>query len=93
MTEKELVILGGGLAALSTAYFAKKKGFVSTILEKSDRLGGLLRTEKIDNFYFDVGGSHIIFSKNKKLVDFIVNDILDGKTITHKRDALSLIHI
>ena len=87
MSEKDFVILGGGLAALSTAYFAKKKGFVPTILEKTDRLGGLLRTEKIDNFYFDVGGSHIIFSKNQRLVDFIVNEILDGCTITHKRDA------
>ena len=87
MAEKELIILGGGLAALSTAYFAKKKGYVSTILEKSDRLGGLLRTEKVEDFYFDVGGSHIIFSKNQRLVDFIVNEILDGKTITHKRDA------
>ncbi len=61
--QKEIIIIGGGLAGLSTAIHAIKKGFRPIIFEKSRHLGGRTRSfyssdiqETIDN------GQHVILS-------------------------------
>ncbi len=58
---KHIVIIGGGITGLSTAYFlkeeAKKRGLdISyTLIEKRERLGGNIRTEKVDGFVVEGG--------------------------------------
>ena len=37
------------------------------VLEAEEREGGLLRSEHVGGFTFDVGGSHVIFSRNRAL--------------------------
>ena len=58
-------ILGGGIAGLSLAYFLKHK---SVILEKEGEIGGLGRSFSLNGISYDVG-PHIIFSKNKEILD------------------------
>lgn len=41
---KEVVIIGGGLAGLTSAYLLEKKNIYPTILEARDRLGGRIHT-------------------------------------------------
>ena len=51
------VILGGGVSALSLAWFLKKKNPNSqiTLIEKKDCLGGWIQTDQIDSFLFERG--------------------------------------
>ncbi len=76
-------VIGGGLAGLSVGYHLKKKGINSTIFEAQDYAGGLLRSVKIDGWTFDSGGSHIIFSKSKDILNEILAVI--GDFIEHRR--------
>lgn len=45
---KDVIIIGGGLAGLTTAYLLEKKDFQPTILEARDRLGGRIHTIRPD---------------------------------------------
>ncbi|MFA5776396.1 MAG: NAD(P)/FAD-dependent oxidoreductase [Patescibacteria group bacterium] len=49
---RELVIIGGGLTGLSCAYFASRMGYKVTVLEASNKVGGLMST-------FEVGGGRL----------------------------------
>lgn len=60
-------IIGGGLSGICLQRFLKKN---SEVLEKEDRPGGLCRTFHKDRFFYDIGG-HILFSKDKKIIQFI----------------------
>lgn len=52
-----IVILGAGLAGLSTAYFLKRGGCRHcAVYEKEGRPGGLARSEQADGFTFDYTG-------------------------------------
>lgn len=64
-------ILGGGIAGISLSIFLRDK-YKSTILEKSNNLGGLARSYKYKGFYYDIG-PHIIFSKNKEILQFMLD--------------------
>jgi oxygen-dependent protoporphyrinogen oxidase len=48
MTKTDVVIAGGGISGLSTAFYLKKLGIRSLILEKETRLGGLIKTNHIN---------------------------------------------
>jgi len=44
MNTKRILVLGGGVAGASIAYYLTEKGYDVTILEKNRRVGGLART-------------------------------------------------
>lgn len=71
-------ILGGGLAGLSLGYFLNQKGYDFIILEKNQEPSGLLKSVQVEGFTFDIGGSHIIFSKDKEILDFMVSMLGDN---------------
>lgn len=75
---------GGGLAGLSLAYFLRGLSNV-VLVEANSRVGGLLRSEAVNNFIFDTGGAHIIFSRDRDVLNFIVETI--GGVVKHRRDA------
>ena len=55
--------MGGGVSGLATAYFLAKKGFRPTLIEKSTRLGGLIKTDLIDGCQLEAGPDSFISSK------------------------------
>ena len=69
------IILGGGLAGLSLAYFLKGN---SIILEKEKKPGGLCRSFKFNNFFYDIG-THTMFSKDREILN-----LLASLTKTHR---------
>jgi len=73
---KNLGILGGGLAGLSFANFFDGE---SVILEKNNIIGGLCRSFNFNDVIYDIG-PHIIFSKNKEVLDFHTG-LIDTNTI------------
>ena len=61
----DTLILGGGIAGLSLASFLKTP---AVVLEREAAPGGLSRSYSLNGVVFDIG-PHIIFSKNKKVLD------------------------
>jgi protoporphyrinogen oxidase len=61
----EFLILGGGVAGLSLASFLNDS---ATVLEREETVGGLSRSYSLNGIAFDIG-PHIIFSKNKEILD------------------------
>jgi len=57
-----VVIIGAGPAGLSAAYDLVRSGIQPIVLEKSDTVGGISRTENYNGYHFDIGG-HRFFSK------------------------------
>lgn len=52
---RALTILGGGPAGLATAFYAHRTGVPFLLFEKSARLGGLCRTLKLGEHFYDCG--------------------------------------
>ena len=69
------IILGGGLAGVTVARFLHERGHNVTVLEAETKPGGLCRSYVKDGFTFDLGGSHIIFSRNSDVLSFM-HDVL-----------------
>lgn len=53
--EADVVIIGAGISGLSAAYWLKKQDYSVRILEKSDRIGGSIRTTQKDGFLIEHG--------------------------------------
>jgi phytoene dehydrogenase-like protein len=51
----DVVIIGGGLAGLTAAVALHRAGRKPIVLEASDRVGGRVRTDKVDGFTLDHG--------------------------------------
>jgi oxygen-dependent protoporphyrinogen oxidase len=57
---KRIAIIGGGIAGLSAAFYLEKArlagaGLQWALFEKSDRLGGVIQTERRDGFVIEAG--------------------------------------
>ena len=78
-------ILGGGLSAISLAYYLQNNKDIDEIhiLEKDEVLGGICRTYIKDGIEYDVG-PHIIFSKDKEILD-LMNNLLGENNEKHRR--------
>lgn len=84
-TKQTYTILGGGLSAISLAYYLQENDKISAIhiLEKDDTPGGICRTYVKDGIEYDVG-PHIIFSKDKEILD-LMNGLLGENNEKHRR--------
>jgi oxygen-dependent protoporphyrinogen oxidase len=51
----EVVIIGGGISGLSTAYYLAQGGMASTIVESRPRLGGVIQTERVEGCTIEAG--------------------------------------
>jgi len=86
--EKPVIIIGAGPAGLSAAYELARLKQQPIVLEKSDKVGGLARTECYNNYYFDMGG-HRFFTKDKR-VERLWRGVLGGDFV--RRPRLSRIY-
>ena len=53
-------IIGGGISGLCMAYKLKQAGVEVTLFEKGDRVGGNIRSEKIDGFLIEHGPNSLL---------------------------------
>ena len=51
----DVAVIGAGISGLSTAHYLARLGHDVQIIEKSDRTGGTIETEKVDGFLIDYG--------------------------------------
>lgn len=66
-TSQHVIIIGGGIAGLSTAWYLQQQGVSYTIIEKSNQWGGKIRTETLEmeeaRFIVEVGPDSFISQK------------------------------
>ena len=81
-----LVVVGGGLAGLTAAWEAQRRGCEVTLLEADARLGGKLHTQYVDDLLIDTGPDSFLSSKppglrlisDLGLLDQVINTLPDG---------------
>jgi hypothetical protein len=83
--ENPVVVLGGGPAGLTAAYQLAKAGKPVIVLESTDMLGGIARTEVRDGYRFDLGG-HRFFTKVKE-VDDLWHEIMEEEFLKRPRQS------
>lgn len=82
-----LVVLGAGLAGLSTAYHAQKAGRPFLLFEKNARAGGLVRSERVNGFSFDYTG-HLLHMRQERTRELVLDELgLKGDFAPIRRDA------
>src|SRR5438874_13698807 len=67
-SERPVLALGGGPAGLTAGYLLAKQGKPVIVLESTDQVGGIARTEVRDGYRFDLGG-HRFFTKSREVDD------------------------
>ncbi|MFL6417226.1 MAG: protoporphyrinogen oxidase, partial [Bryobacteraceae bacterium] len=60
---ENVVIVGAGISGLATAYYLKQHGIRSTLIEKTGRLGGLIRTDVVEGCELEAGPDSFLASK------------------------------
>ncbi|HJT89989.1 MAG TPA: protoporphyrinogen oxidase [Bryobacteraceae bacterium] len=58
-----VVIIGGGISGLSTAYYLKQRGLRATLIEARPRLGGVIDTEQVDGCTIEAGPDSFLSAK------------------------------
>jgi protoporphyrinogen oxidase len=83
--EHPVVVLGGGPAGLTAGYLLAKQGKPVIVLESTDQVGGIARTEVRDGYRFDLGG-HRFFTKVKE-VDDLWHEIMKEEFLKRPRQS------
>ncbi len=83
--EHPVLILGGGPAGLTAGYLLAKQGKPAIVLESTEMVGGIARTEVRDGYRFDLGG-HRFFTKVKE-VDDLWHEIMGDEFLKRPRQS------
>jgi len=81
-----IAILGGGLSGLALARLLHDKGNDVVVLEAEKACGGLCRSKNEQGFTFDIGGSHIIFSRDAEVLAFM-RQMIEGNEQRNDRNT------
>ncbi|MCK5559365.1 MAG: NAD(P)-binding protein [Thermoplasmata archaeon] len=79
----DAVVLGAGLAGLSSAYHLKTGNYV--VLEKENHVGGLCASKIVDAYIFDFG-THTFFTQDQSVRELLAK-LLPNLLISHIRAA------
>jgi protoporphyrinogen oxidase len=71
-------VIGGGLSGLAIGYLLNQKKVTFELLEKENECGGLMQTSQEEGYTFDRSGAHIIFSKDERILNFMLNLLKDN---------------
>ena len=88
LTTVKWAILGGGLTGVTLARLLSEQGDTVTVLEKEAKIGGLCQSETRNGFTFDVGGSHIIFSRDTGVLEFMQNVLAENRDVRHRNTKI-----
>lgn len=72
----DAIVIGAGLTGLTTAFYLKKAGRKIAVIDKSERVGGVIKTIHRDGFIFETGPNTGVYSSAELVRLF---DDLNGK--------------
>ena len=78
MENTQVLVVGAGIAGLTAAYYLKEAGFHPVVIEKSNRVGGRMISDKIDGFTLDGGAQFLMESYP------ILNSLIDKVGLRQK---------
>ena len=74
---KKAIVIGGGVTGLSVAWKLSEKGYEVKVIEMDKFIGGLARSIKMGNYFFDIG-PHSFFSEDKEVFQKVM-DLFKGE--------------
>src|ERR1700738_1066514 len=80
---QQVVILGAGLAGLSAAHFLTRPWL---LIERTERVGGLVKTDIVDGFHFDPTG-HWLHLRDPEIKKLVETQWLPDQLVTLQRNA------
>ncbi len=89
----DVVIVGGGLSALTAAYYLTRENKKVVILEGHPRLGGNAKAERFKNSYMGLGSAYIVTPEEGGDIDQFLKEIGVSKKLrklSHESDAMGL---
>ena len=60
---KSIIVIGGGVAGLSSAGFLAKEGFDVSVLEANNKIGGSCATTNLNGYTFNDGAIYVVLPK------------------------------
>ncbi len=102
MSKSEVVVVGAGIAGLTSAAILSKQGLSVTLIESHNQSGGCAGTFKRNNYIFDVGATQVAGLEkggiHSRIFDFLdiplpEATILDPACIVDLNDGSKPIHI
>jgi oxygen-dependent protoporphyrinogen oxidase len=86
-----VVIVGGGISGLSAAYYLAKRGITATIVEREPRLGGVIRTERIEGCVLEAGPDSFLAQKPWALE--LIHELGLGGDVIGSNDHLRVTYV
>jgi oxygen-dependent protoporphyrinogen oxidase len=88
---QRVVIVGGGISGLSTAYYLARRGVGSTLIEQRGRLGGVIETERIHGCVLEAGPDSFISQKPWALQ--LIRELGLGSDVIGSNDHLRVTYV
>jgi oxygen-dependent protoporphyrinogen oxidase len=73
MNNFKVIVVGGGISGLTTAFWLNRKGISVKLLEKDNRVGGTMRSEITEGFLIEHGPSSAL--DTTPLIDKLLEDL------------------
>jgi oxygen-dependent protoporphyrinogen oxidase len=87
----KVVIIGGGISGLSTAYYLAQGGQSCTILESRPRLGGVIQTERVEGCTIEAGPDSFLSAKPAALE--LIRDLGLADQVIGSNDHLRITYV
>src|SRR5690606_26569067 len=82
-----VLIVGGGLTAATVAWRLAQDGVTSTVLERADVPGGLVRSDHLEGVLYEPHGSHIFHTEDEE-VWRLANQMTPFRDYRHRVDIV-----
>ena len=60
MSDPDVLVVGAGITGLTCAYRLQKLGVNTLVLESGDRVGGVIRTERVNGYLVERGPNSLL---------------------------------